>query len=261
MKIIDCNCSIGYSSVNRLNVNHEKFIVAEKVKECRNAQEMVEELDYCGIHSAVVYHQSAHDLDPGWGNRIITEESANHPDRLIPSWVILPPLSDQAFQPDRLLAEMKEHGVKLLRVYPYHHRFLLNAITMGETLDVMVSRRIPLYLSPKDGWEQIYQVLKEFPELTVILNYYGPWNPDRFLFPLLRAYPNVYLETGDYQTDGGLERTSSRFGSERLLFGSEFPTNYIGGPLATLIGSKLTPDEKENIAHKNIERIIGGVSL
>ena len=62
MKLIDCSASIGLSAVNRLIVNHENYPVIEKVKQPKNAAELLEEMDFCGVDEAVVYHQAMIDF-------------------------------------------------------------------------------------------------------------------------------------------------------------------------------------------------------
>jgi hypothetical protein len=54
MKLIDCNCAIGYRTVNYEVVNHEHFFVRERVNQARDAEQLLEQLDFCGIEGAVV---------------------------------------------------------------------------------------------------------------------------------------------------------------------------------------------------------------
>ena len=56
MKIVDCSACIGEDSVNRLIVNHENYPVIERVKQPKNAAELLEEMDFNGIDEAVTYH-------------------------------------------------------------------------------------------------------------------------------------------------------------------------------------------------------------
>ena len=130
-----------------------------------------------------------------------------------------------------------------------------------DSFDVLVEKRIPLFLSPQDGWQYIFDVLKEFPELTVVLTNYGLWGSDRFFFPLIRAYKNVYIDTSDYQVINGINKFCNKFGDERLLFGSNFPMDYFGGPITALMSSDLPVESLEKIASGNLERLISEVRL
>lgn len=261
MKIIDCSASIGLDTVNRAIVNHENYPVYERVRQLASAQEMLEEMDFCGVEQTFVYHQSMYDVDPSYGNQRILQEVQKAPQRLKPTWAILPPITEKAFAPETLFPAMRENGVCALRAYPLRNRYMLDAVSMGELLDAMVERAVPLYLSPQDGWEPVFGVLREFPQLTVILTNYGLWGSARYFYPLVRAYKNVYIDTSDYQVVCGLRAFVDRYGADRLLFGSNLPMDGIGGPLAALFGAELRPEDREKIAHENIERIMGGVKL
>jgi predicted TIM-barrel fold metal-dependent hydrolase len=261
MQIIDCSCSIGFKTINYEVVNHEHLLVREKVKQVRDAEELLIAMDYCGVDRAIVGHNTMADVDPDYGNRALIAETAKAPERLIPTWTILPSITEEQYAPEHLFPAMKASGVKLLRAYPERNRYLLNGVVMGDLLQELVAAQIPLYLSSSEGWDGIYQVLQEYPDLTVILYNYGLWSHSRLTFPLLKTYKNFYIETGDMQTAGEIREICNKFGSERLLFGSEFPSNGIGGPLATLFGSGIATEHLENIAYRNAERMLSEVKL
>lgn len=59
----------------------------------------------------------------------------------------------------------------------------------------------------------------------------------------------------------GIEAFVNKFGSERLLFGTNYPMDNMGGPIASLFGAKISEDDRENIAHRNIERLWSEVNV
>lgn len=261
MKIIDCNCCIGLGAVNRIIVNHENYLVYEKVKQAPTAKDVIDEMDYCGVSKAMVYHQAMIDVDPDYGNKKIIEEVNPYSDRLMPTWTILPPITESQFMPEILIDDMRKNNIRALRAYPEWNRYFLNAITMGELLEMLADRKIPLFLSPDKEWGFTFNVLEEFPSLTVIITNYGLWGSDRYFFPLVKTYENVYIDTSDYQVLGGYENFVNRFGSERLIFGSNYPMDNIGGVLTTMVGSGISSGDIENIAYKNFERLMKRVEL
>lgn len=261
MKWIDCSASIGLGGINREIINHENYYVYEKVRQAEHAADLLEEMDFCGVDEAFVYHHSMVENDPGYGNREIVKEVETCPRRLHATWAILPPITEEEYAPENLFPAMQKHNVKALRTYPVKNRYFLDRITMGDLLDALIEKKIPLYLSPQDGWQYIFDTLKEFPELTVILTNYGLWGSDRFFFPLIKAYKNVYIDTSDYQVINGINKFCSKFGDERLLFGSNYPMDYFGGPITALMSSDLPPESLEKIAHGNIERLMSEVRL
>ena len=259
MKFIDCSAAIGYGGINRQIINHENYIVKEKVNEPKNAEELLAEMDFNGIDGAAVYHSSMIDVSPAYGNATILKECAKAPGRLIPTLAFLPSVYNPDFTVEKISEKMRESGAFALRAYPVEDRFMLDAITCGDVLEYMIANRIPLYLSPAYGWETIFSVMKEFPALTVIITNYGLWGSDGFFYPLVNAYKNVYIDTSDFQETRGIEAFVRKFGSERMLFGTNYPMDNMGGPLAALVGAKIPQKDKENIAHKNIERLMSEV--
>ena len=239
MKWVDCSAAIGYHSINCEIVNHEHYYVYEKVRQAKDAEALLREMDSCGIDEAFVYHQGMVENDPGYGNIAINEEVKKSNGRLHGTWAILPPVTENEYAPENLFPKMKEYNIKALRTYPVKNRYFLDRVTMGELLDAVSEKKIPLYLSPQDGWEPIFNVLREFPDLTVIITNYGLWGSDRFFFPLIKAYKNVYIDTSDYQVINGFDRFYQQFGDDRLLYGSNFPMDTFGGPMAALLSSTL----------------------
>ncbi len=260
MKFIDCSAGVGLGVVNSEIINHENYYVHEKVRQAEFAEDLLREMDFCGVDEAFIYHRSMYFSDVTFGNEMTVKEAAKS-DRLHPTWAILPSITDTEFAPEVFIPKMKENGVKALRAYPVANRYFTDRITMGDLFDAMIERNIPLFLSPQDGWEMVFNTLKEFPHLTVIITNYGLWGSDRFFYPLINAYKNVYIDTSDYQVMNGFQDFVSKFGDERLVFGSNFPMDNHGGPIATLIGSGLPLESMEKIAHGNIERLMAEVKL
>lgn len=260
MKFIDCSAGVGLGVVNSEIVNHENYYVYEKVRQAEFSEELLSEMDFCGIDEAFIYHRSMYGCSVEFGNEQTVKEAAKS-ERLHPTWAILPSITETEFAPEIFLPKMKENGVKALRAFPLKNRFFFDRITMGDLADAMCERNIPLFLSPQDGWELIFNTLKEFPELTVIITNYGLWGSDRFIYPLVKAYKNVYVDTSDYQVMNGFADFCNRFGDERLVFGTNFPMDGMGGPIATLVGSGLSQASIEKIASGNIERIMSEVNL
>ena len=261
MKLFDSNASFGLDMVNHECVNHENFIVMEKVDIAATASELIAEFDYVGIDKANVWHRSQYEQDATIGNYKLIEAIKGYEDRLIPSWTILPDITDSQYAPEIFFPEMKKYGVKTLRAFPEQDRFILCDVTMGEQLSLISELKIPLYLTPMNGFEQIYKVLEEFPDLTVILCNIGWWPSARLVYPLLKRYPNFYFETGDFSMLHGIEEVCKKFGSEHILYGSNFPTNSMSGSVYSLLKANITDADRENIAHKNMERLLSEVKL
>ena len=261
MVFFDANASFGVDMVNHECVNHERFIVLEHVDIASDAGELIGYMDRHGIIRANVWHRAMYEYDPFAGTDILIREIAPYRDRLFPSLALLPDITDVCCTPDALFEKMRKTGARTLHAFAAADRFFLDRVTMGDQLDAVCKAKIPLYLSPSTGFEYIYQVMREFPGLTVILYNIGWWPSARYVYPLLRAYPNVYFETGDFSMYGGYEQAVCKFGSERMLFGTNFPTNAMAGSIYCLESSPISDADKEKIAHLNFERLLSEVIL
>lgn len=261
LKLIDCSACIGLGGINRQIVNHEDYIVTERVREPANAAELLEEMDFCGIDEAVVYHQSMVDVSPQYGNSVLLSDKRNYTGRLRATITVAPSVSDVEFEIGKIVQTAKEFNLAGVRAFPQLNRYRLDRVTCGDLLDYLSGSGLPLYLSPMDNWDYIFETLKEFPDLTVILTNYGLWGSDRYFYPLVRAYKNVYVDTSDFQEIRGIEAFVNKFGGGRMLFGTNFPMDNMGGPATTLFCAKISDDAREDIAHRNIERLLAEVKL
>jgi hypothetical protein len=218
---------------------------------------LLAELDRAGVEKALVWHIAQHDASPQVGNQLLADAIRPH-SRLVGCWTVLPNQTHEFPPPEVLFREMGQARIAALRVFPNSHRFLANAVSMGELLEQMAERRLPLFLSLRRGieWRDIYALLAEFPDLVCAICDHGCWGTDRMFRPLLERYPNVYVDTAQYLLDGGLEALVADYGARRLLFGSGFPESYLGSMMLTLRHARIPDEAKEAIASGNLERVI-----
>jgi len=249
MEFFDCNAFFG------LPMKRPLLPVA-------TADDLLREMDRAGVSRALVWHISQYDYSPIVGNRLLAEAIRSH-ERLLGCWTLLPSQTHELPGPDELFAEMKRSRIYALRAFPGSHRFLLSSISMGDILEGMVRRKVPLLLSliRGVGWQEIYDLLSEYPDLTCIICDHGCWGMDRFFRPLIERYPNVYIDTSQYLLDGGIESFVEDYGHERMLFGSGFPERYYGGLMLEIAHCDIPGEAREAIAGGNLERIISEVEL
>jgi len=227
-----------------------------------SSKELLEELDRQGIEKAVVWHISQYDLSPIEGNKILSEVIKGE-ERLYGSWVILPPQTGEVIT-ENFFKDMKENRIVSLRAFPDYQRFFLERIVFGSFLNEVSERKIPLLLSMEKGisWQGVYHLMQEFPSITCILCDIGIHGVDRYTWPLLENYKNVYLETSLLALGcGHLEATVKKYGAERIVFGSNFPERYPESSVLEVLHSDISEKDREKIVSLNLERIISEVKL
>lgn len=216
---------------------------------------LLTEMERLGIARSLVAHTTARTYDPRYGNRRLMQEIAGH-DELWPCWVLLPPSCGEMGSLDELLAQMAQAKVRAVRLYPRDHTFSLAEWQCGELLRVLESRHYPVLLGlDQTDWDQVSRLCRTYPDLPWIMvgvNY----RQLRPLFALLQQHDNLYVELSTFAPYLGVEEVVSRFGSGRLLFGSGLPLEDPGGPLARLTYAAIPESAREDIAHRNLERLL-----
>jgi len=249
MEFYDCNAYFGLPAVRPL-------------APVGTVGGLLEEMDRAGLSRALVWHIAQHDVAPQTGNAMLAAAIAPH-ERLWGCWTVLPNQAGEFPPPPELFSQMRLARIAALRVFPDSHKYLLNAVSMGDLLAAMSERRVPLLLSVARGisWGGVYDVMAEFPDLTCVICDHGCWGQDRLFRPLIERYPNVAVDTAQYLLDGGIEAFVSDYGARRMLYGSGFPESYMGGMVMAIRHARIPLAAKALIAHGNLERLIREAEL
>lgn len=241
LSFFDCNAQIG-----RYGLKHpEAFTTAE---------ELLDEMDYCGISDALIYHSMAKEYSPSVGNRMLMQELTDS--RLHPCWVVMPHHTEEMPSPDDLLQEMRDKGVRAVRAYPVFHQFRLSDWCASELLEMLESHSIPLLLDfDQINWDEAASLLRDHPRLNLIL-LRTSYRIDRYLFPLFEKYDNLRIETATYQVNYGIEEICRRFGARRLVFGTGMPITEAGPSIAQITYAEISDEDKALIAGGNLRQIL-----
>jgi len=246
LKFIDTNVWVGklMSDENGISVSIEELLKKMKV---------------LNIEKAIIYHITQRDIHPDFGNKILLEEISNR-EELYGILTVLPFQTDEIKKD--IFKNLKQKKIVGFNFFPKKHNFILNKITFGDFLSELEHKKFPVFFDLSGGldYKDINSILCDFPDLTCILCNLGIWNTDRYAWPLLEKFENVYVESSLLSLqEGGIEETVKKFGAERIVFGSGFPERYFEASILQLVHSEITEKDKEKIAYKNIERIIDGI--
>jgi predicted TIM-barrel fold metal-dependent hydrolase len=245
IRFFDGNCSYGRAA-------------RPPFRYAATAQDLLREMDFCGIDSALVHHTNMRFSSPREWNPVLVEEVKSHP-RLQPTWAILPSQTGEFPKADELAPAMRSNGIRALWAFPAEHRYCLDSLTFGPLLEVMANLRMPLLA--KDNLLSIKALLKEQPGLIVVAMNQGPHSLERYLRPMLDAFPNLHVETSCLIVEGLIEEFCRRYGPNRLIFGSGFPNNCAGASLLHVAQADIGPETRQAVAAGNLERLLGEVRL
>jgi hypothetical protein len=251
MNVFDCNLSFG------------RYPSDGPYKPCDTADEMCGELGRAGISGGLVRHAAADLSGAATGNGLLAEALRRDDFTLWGVWTLLPSCTGEIPPPKDLPDTLAERGMRAVRMNPRAHRYLPLPEVIGDYLEVLAERRIPVHFSTGCGvsLEQVFTLMSTFPKLTAILTHADCWPNDRLLRPYLERFPNFYLDTAYLLTDQGFESMAGKYGASRLLFGSGFPEAYLGAHMLTIRHSELSGEDKEAILGGNLLRIVKGAML
>jgi predicted TIM-barrel fold metal-dependent hydrolase len=122
-------------------------------------------------------------------------------------------------------------GLVGLYLHPFEEQFAANDEIVFPLLTELRERGLPLLLA--DGYpgfshpSQIGDLARQFPKVTIIATHGGQLNISGLLLAdagrMLRANPNVIMETSGIYREDFIEDTVAELGPERVVFGSNAP--------------------------------------
>lgn len=223
-------------------------------------ERLVHNMDKLGIERSVVYS-----LEPLTSTREIIEQTSKYPGR----FSVFASVSHQEPDPVGYLKPFIDEGsISGIKIHPmvggYHANDLYNA-TKGY-ISLASDRGLPVAIHTGDiPIEQltnqvacsdisvIEPIVRDFPNCTFILNHLG-WESWRRAFALAKSCPNVYVETS-WQPARIIRRAVDVLGSERIVFGSDYPMFQPWQALGEL-RKALTEAEFRNVTSKNAKRLL-----
>lgn len=215
-------------------------------------------LDRYRIERALLASFAARALDPAYGNELLFAAAAQD-DRLIPCPTVLPNSGLEVGDETAYVDELVRRGARCVCFYPDKCGTGLDRRVIGTLFDALERRRLPVALIQPDLLASA-TLAADYPELPVILHV--PSYRNRQLLPALRSAANLHVSLApNFAPYRGLETLVDHCGADRLLFGSGYPVGEPGAALSYLLYSALDDRDVEQIACRNMERLIAGVQV
>ena len=107
---------------------------------------------------------------------------------------------------------------------------------------------------------RIIPILDIYKNLTVIGAHFGGWSIWEEATEKLSKYENFYVDCSSSLyaiTSKKAKELIMAYGTNRVLFGTDYPMWDPRDEMARFLKLKLTPAEQEQIAHKTTQRLLG----
>lgn len=227
---------------------------------------LVDEMEWAGIHGALIAHSVAKEYDPMYGNRMLARELKKS-SRLHGVWAVMPHHTGEMSKPKDLIKEMQDHSIRAAKMYPRLHRFPFNVDFCGDLFAAFEESGTLLmveggHLYNNDVLEMMNQVLvneldavlTRFPHLNILLQG-SRWDATRYVYWLMAKHKNLYIELSTHQGNHAMEVFTEWFGADRILFGTGALEKSPGAAKAFVDYCVLSEEDKQKIAAGNIARL------
>jgi len=254
---------------NRIYIDSYAYVGKRGPKDVESQYEtevLLEEMEWAGVHGALVTQSTAKEYDPMYGNHMLTRELKKSP-RLYGVWAVMPHHTGECPPPKELIAELRDNGIRAVRMCPRQHRYPFHVDFCGELLGALEEEGILLmveggHLYVNDVLETTNQVLvneldavlTRFPRLNVLLQG-GRWDATRFIYWLMAKHRNLHVELSAHQGNRAMEVFRDWFGAERILFGTGALEKSPGAAKSFVDYCTLSEEEKSLVASGNIARL------
>jgi len=247
----DCNASFGRRKLVLPNSFYKK-------------EDLLKYMDAYRIDRALVTHALARELDPIAGNEMLMDEIKGN-DNLVPAWVVLPHHTNEFPAPEDLINQLKAKNVKAVTLLPSlaDYYFSLSEWCCGELYSALEAYNIPLLLEMRSvdpNLEALHSILEAHPKLKLIFTNVT-YRVSRNLYPLMKKFPNLYVETSGFKGQDGIQDLCEVFGASRVVFGSNMPVGSGSAAVAMVTYANISASDKARIASENLNDILGGVLL
>jgi predicted TIM-barrel fold metal-dependent hydrolase len=185
-----------------------------------------------------------------------------HPDRLVGFGRVDPWQGKNAV--DELRRGLDELSLAGLYLHPFEEQFAANDELVFPLMEILQECGLPLLLA--GGYpgfshpSQVGDLARQFPEVTIIATHGGQLNISGMLLAdagrMLRANPNVVMETSGIYREDFIEDTIAELGSDRVVFGSNAPYLDQGYEAARIRLAHLDAATKAAIGGETVRRIL-----
>ncbi len=231
--------------------------VPRDAREAWTTEQLLHEMEHCGIHGALVTHETARFYDPTFGNEELMKEVAKS-DRLWPCWVLMPSILGEMPAGEQVVEQMLAEGVPAAKLCPAKHTYQLARDTQ-ELCAALQAAGLPLFIDwveiGLEGVTMVEDLCRTFGDLPVILQG-ASWGQYRTVAGVMSRCPNLHIEFSSMQGNYALEVLGELFGFERLLFGTEAQVKSPGAAKSFVDYAELTNEQRRLVAGENLARLL-----
>ena len=212
-----------------------------------------------GIDRFVVPPVAMKPTQTGHINDFIASQAAAHPE-FIGFGTVHAAMEDLTEEVQRIL----DLGLRGIKIHPDFQLFIIDDPRLFPMYE-MIQGKIPMIYHMGDPRydfsppKRLRHVMELFPKLQVVAAHFGGYSMHETGCEYLKD-TNCFFDISSsimFMPEGIPESYIRRYGAERMLFGSDFPLWDPEQEVQRFLNLKLTDTEREQIAHKTAESLLG----
>lgn len=211
------------------------------------AADLILEMERFAIRKALVSHWTAEEYDADAGNRALERDLDPH---LTPAWAALPDRkSVDKLEARKPVAVRFTPGIN-------QHNFSFSTWCAGGLFEYLETHSVlTLVARQYIEWDRLHELMENFPRMVLVLLDIG-YRADRYLFPLLERFPQLYFDSATYLAHRQLEAYVREHGPDKILFGSRLPLYTPAAALGVLASARISDAARQAIAGSNLRRLL-----
>ena len=223
--------------------------------------DLLRNMDETGVRWSVVSPLKPITYHFGPENDRIAAAVAEHPDRLVGFARVDPWQRTAAVEEARRAFDL---GLAGLFLHPFEEQFAANDDHIYPLMSLLEERNLPLLIAGGfPGFShpsQIGDLARQFSNVSIIATHGGQLNISGLLLSdagrMLRANPNVLMETSGIYREDFIEDTVKELGAERVVFGSNAPYMDLGFEALRVRLAHFSDREKALVGRENLARLL-----
>lgn len=269
-KIIDFHCHIHKGEWELRDEESEKDWALSHARVYRenkcDEEAILANMAEAGISQTVLFARPSAYVDLNKANTEVLALGKKYPNQLIPFAIF----SDN-------LEEFINHGARGVKIHTWSLRKVSDRTPAGNEvfwrgvekfLPLINEKKLPIVLhAGPDRAERVINISKSYKDLTIVVAHLGadflPQNQfkpeiNQVLETLekVKGLDNVFFDVSVIFDPLIIQSAIQKLGSDRLLFGSDFPASVPTKLINILKEMKLSDGDLENIFYKNAARIL-----
>lgn len=196
-------------------------------------EDILAEMERCGVSAALCYAGPAKDYSPRYGNEWLYEELKKSP-RLYGCYTVCPNQAGDFLDPAEMIADMRAKGMVAARMFPKSHAYIPDEITMGAVYTALAQAGFALFVDNSElSLDEVAPILTAHPNLNLVITGIS-WSQERKLFALMDKFSRLFVDLSALQTNRMPELMYERYGWGKVIFGSGMPMHSLGAARAFL---------------------------